>query len=142
MDPRPRALHLVALLAPAVATLATAACGDDGPQRSAASFCGAVTTNQAALLDPPLRTELDITATLGLYREVGRAAPLAIQREWDAIVLNLETASTVVPTDPESVQRAVARAYATEQSAVAVHDWLRDNCSIEFGPIGTIVPSG
>jgi hypothetical protein len=46
----------------------------------------------------------------------------------------------VVPGDPESMQRVAARAYATERSAVAVHDWLMANCAVDIGPVATIVP--
>ena len=58
---------------------------------------------------PRLRTIADIDTVLALYRELGDLAPLAIDADWDALVLNYETASTVVPADPASVQRAVAR---------------------------------
>ena len=55
-------------------------------------------------------------------------------------MLNFETASTVEPDDPESVQRAARQAYATERSAVAVADWLLTNCGVDLGPVATIVP--
>ncbi len=91
-------------------------------------------------MKPRLRTIADIDTLLTLYRELGDLAPLAIDADWDALVLNYETASTVAPADPASVQRAVARAYATERSAVAVHDWLLANCAVDIGPVATIVP--
>jgi hypothetical protein len=136
----PLGARLIAAPASLASALVLVACGGGGPARSAEAFCGAITTHQVALVEPTLASELDIATTLDLYREVGRTAPLSIQEEWDAVVTNLETASTVVPSDPDSVQRAVAQAYATERSAAAVHDWLRDHCAIEFGPVGTIAP--
>ena len=57
-------------------------------------------------------------------------------------MLNYETASTVDPADPASVQRSLARAYQTEESAVAVHDFLLANCNVDLGPVATIVPHG
>ena len=66
---------------------------------------------------------------------------MAIEPHWQALVLNYETASTVDPADPESVQRVVHRAYATERSAVAVKDWLLTNCQVDLGSISTIVPA-
>ena len=57
------------------------------------------------------------------------------------MILNLETADSVVPDDPESLQAAIRRAYATERSAVAVRDWLLANCNVDLGPIATVVPA-
>lgn len=115
-------------------------CGGGGSAGDAERFCGEVQANTRAIVRPRLRTAADIDGLLTLYRELGELAPLAIDADWDALVLNYETASTVAPSDPDSVQRAVARAYATEQSAVAVHDWLIANCAVDIGPVATIVP--
>jgi hypothetical protein len=46
----------------------------------------------------------------------------------------------VEPDDPESVQRAVAVAFATERSAVAVRNWILANCGVDIGPVATIAP--
>ena len=35
---------------------------------------------------------------------------------------------------------ALAAAYQSEASAVAVAEWLRDNCAVDIGPLGTIAP--
>ena len=115
-------------------------CGGSGSAGDAERFCGEVQANTRAIVRPRMRTAADIDGLLALYRDLGELAPLAIDADWDALVLNYETASTVAPSDPESVQRAVARAYATEQSAVAVHDWLMANCAVDIGPVATIVP--
>jgi hypothetical protein len=89
---------------------------------------------------PPIGSDDELEATLEHYRMLADLAPVAIEHEWRDLVVNLETASTVVPGDGESLQRAVARAYATERSAVAVRDWLLANCSIDLGPVATIAP--
>jgi hypothetical protein len=115
-------------------------CGGGGSAGDAERFCGEVKANTRTIVRPRLRTIADIDTLLALYRDLGELAPLAIDADWDALVLNYETASTVAPSDPESVQRAVARAYATERSAVAVHDWLIANCAVDIGPVATIVP--
>ena len=46
----------------------------------------------------------------------------------------------MAPDDPESVQRAVAVAFATERSAVAVRNWILANCGVDIGPVATIPP--
>ena len=108
--------------------VATAACGDDGPG-DAERFCGEVQQNAAALVALPEDGGVD--DFIGLYPQIGELAPLAIAQERDALVKNFETAATVDVDDPASEQRAVASAYATERSAVAVHDWLLRNCGVD-----------
>jgi hypothetical protein len=136
---RPRFVR--AALTAACGTALFAACGGDGGP-DAAAFCEELRADSASVVNPPLATEADVAATLERYRDLGELAPEGVAEEWSALVLNLETASTVVPSDPESVQRAVAQAYATERSAVVVRDWLLDNCGIDLGPVTTIAPQG
>lgn len=117
--------------------LGLAACGDNGAG-DAERFCGEIDADPAAVVAPPIGTDDELDATMTHYRMLADLAPVAIEEEWRDLVLNVETASTVVPGDDESMQRAVAQAYATEQSAVAVRDWLLTNCSIDLGPVATI----
>jgi hypothetical protein len=119
-----------------------AGCGsDDDGGGDTQRFCADVAANAAAIVAPPL-TEGDVDSTLDLYRDLADAAPIAIEEEWRDLLENVETASTVVPDDPESVQRTVAVAFATEKSAVAVHAWVLTNCGVDLGPVTTIAPQG
>jgi hypothetical protein len=118
-----------------------AGCSSGERAGDAERFCGEVKAQTRAIVRPRVRTTEDVDALLALYRQLGEHAPLAIDDDWDALILNYETASTVVPGDPESLQRVAARAYATERSAVAVHDWLLANCAVDIGPVATIVPA-
>jgi hypothetical protein len=112
-------------------------CGDDGPGDTA-TFCGEVQTHTSELVTAP-KTLAEVPAFLDLYRRIDKVAPLAIQVHWEALILNYETVSTVDPKDPGSLQRAYALAYSTELSAVKVHDFLQQNCSVDIGPVATIV---
>jgi hypothetical protein len=142
--PRPTRCRVAPAGMPLVVTVALALAvgcgGDDGPD--AGRFCDEIRADTAAVVSPPLATPQDVEAAIDNYRRLGELAPAGVADDWDALVTNLETAATVVPDDPDSVQRAVAQAYATEQSAVAVGTWLRDRCAIDLGPITTIVPQG
>jgi hypothetical protein len=129
---------LASVVAPLLAVWLVSGCTDDGP--SAERFCGEVDANKAALTAPSLAYDDDIAAVLDLYRDIGTVAPLAIEDAWDQLVLNYETASTVVPGDAESVQRAVTMAYQSERSAVEVSEWLAANCNVYLGPLATLVP--
>ncbi len=115
------------------------ACGADEPGGDAARFCGEVEANTDALTNPDLTSSDEIEPFLDMYRRIGELAPLAIEQEWDQITLNYETASTLVVGDDASAQRVLASAYRTERSAVAVRDWLTENCAVDIGPVATIV---
>ena len=118
---------------------ALAACGAD-EQPSAERFCGEIEANLAQLTSPRLDFVEDVEPVLELYRDIADLAPLTIEEEWRQLVTNYETASTVVPDDPDSVQRVVTMAYRSERSAARVEQWLQDNCALSMGPIATIVP--
>lgn len=118
----------------------TACGGDDGVQSDAERFCNEATAQRNTILAPPLSTEAELTATLDFYRLMGQLAPIAIAEQWNDLVVNLETAITVVPGDPASEQRVAVQAYATERSAYEVATWLKKNCNLDLGPITTIAP--
>lgn len=129
----------LALAVVACATLA--ACGGDSVESDAERFCGEAVAQREMIVAPPLGGEAELEATLEFYRLMGRLAPVAIAEEWNDLVIALETASTVVPGDPDSEQRVAVQAYATEPSAVQVMEWLRANCGVDI-PITTIAPHG
>lgn len=135
---RSRRRPAIVAIAAALTASALSACGDDGPD--AGRFCGEVVTHRDELVDPQLAFADDIDPLLALYRDIGELAPLAIEREWDQLVLNYETAATVVPGDTESEQRAVEVALQSEQAAAQVSRWLQENCGVDIGPVATVVP--
>ncbi len=118
------------------------ACSNDGPNSDAGRFCGEIEANQTRLTSPELSTAADIEPLLELYREIGELAPLAIEPEWDQLILNYETASTVVPGDAASMQVAVETALQSEQAGARVKQWLVDNCALDIGPVATLAPQG
>lgn len=126
----------------AIALVSLVACSrDDGVQSNAERFCGEAIENRNSLVAPPLSSDAEIEATLDFYRLMGQLAPVGIAEEWNDLVVSLETASTLVPGDPESEQIVAKTAYATEPSAFAVKKWLLDNCRLDI-PITTIAPQG
>lgn len=133
-----RPLAIAAAFAGAL-TLTLAACGDDSVQSDAERFCGEAIARRDTIVSPPLGSEAELVATLDFYRLMGQLAPVAIAEEWNDLVVALETASTVVPGDPQSEQRVAMQAYATEPSAYAVTVWLRESCGLDIR-ITTIAP--
>lgn len=135
-----RSRRLLAAALAALAPLTAAACGgDDEPQADAVQFCAEAAEHRDTIVDPPLADEAGLQATLDFYRAMGELAPLAIAEEWNQLVVNLETAASLQPGDPDSEQLVAATAYATEPAAYAVKVWLSRNCGVEI-PITTIAP--
>ena len=136
--PRRRSITIASL----VTLVLVAACGgddDDAVGSDAELFCEQATEQRDLILSPPMATEAELQASLEFYRLMGRLAPVAIAAEWGVLLDAMETASTVVPGDPESEQLAAMTAYASEPSAFRVKDWLLDNCGLDL-PITTIAP--
>ena len=124
----------------ALALAVSSACGGgDDVASDAERFCGEAIENRNNLVAPPLATAADVTATLEFYRLMGELAPIGISDEWNDVLVSLETASTILPGDPESEQLVAKTAYATEPSAFAVKTWLLENCKLDI-PITTIAP--
>ncbi len=125
----------------AALVVATAGCsgGDEEVQSNAQRFCGEAIENRDNLIAPPLATEAEVEATLEFYRLMGQLAPIGIAAEWNDVVVSLETASTLIPGDPQSEQIVAKTAYAAEPSAFAVKTWLKRTCGLDI-PITTIAP--
>ncbi len=131
-----------AQLAVALAVATTgllSACSGGSDAGDADQFCKEIDANAAQLTQPNLQFSDDIEPLLDLYRDIGELAPLAIEPEWNQLISAYETASTVVPGDPESEQIALASIFSTEESAAAVDRWLKTNCAVDIGPVFTIV---
>lgn len=139
MRPAARTYHLAAATA-LVAAAALGACSRDRePESDAERFCGEAKANTALITEPPMGTDEELDAALEFYRLMGQLAPAAIAPEWDVLVDTLETATTIVPGDPDSEQKVAIAAYAAERSAYAVKVWLERNCGVTI-PIVTIAP--
>lgn len=134
---RTRGLGAFALV---IGAVTLAACGDEGG--NAERFCGQIAADVSAVVAPDLSTVDGLEIALAHYRELAELAPAGVAPDWEVLVTNLETASTVVPGDEASMQRAVTQAYASEGAAVRVRDWLLANCGVDLGPVTTIAPQG
>lgn len=102
-------------------------------------FCTTARQQPAFIISPPMATEAELQATMDFYRLMGELAPLAVTEDWAVLVEAMETASTIVPGDPESEQLVAMTAYATEPSAYRVKKWFQDHCGLDL-PITTISP--
>ncbi len=116
------------------------ACGEATPVPDAAAFCEELRSNRSAIVAATVNSDLELTATLEIYRRLQTLAPLAVAQEWSNVVQAIETANTVVPGDPDSIQRGAAAAYQSEASALTIREWAMASCDVDLGPVTTLVP--
>ena len=128
-----RRAHVALLAFAGAAALLGAACGSSPTK--AEDYCGRVQANVAALVSPAIQTQVDIDATLELYRSFAEDEPIAVQPEWERLAQSLETAATVNPADPASVQLAADTARITESAVVRIQQYTNQICGIAIGDV-------
>lgn len=116
-----------------VAAVVLAGCSDDATQRTEAHYCTEVGNHISDLNAPVVATQADIDRVLKSWRTVSGSAPLAIQPEWEVVVNNVETASTVDPADPASLQKVADTARASEQASNRVIAYTMARCGAQIG---------
>ncbi|MEI7547247.1 MAG: hypothetical protein WCK21_04215 [Actinomycetota bacterium] len=112
---------------------AVSACSGDATQRTEAHYCTEVGNHLTDLNSPTIATPADIDRLLNSWRAVSKAAPIAIEPEWNIVVAAIETAATVVPADPASVQKVADTARAGEQAANRVISYTMQRCGARIG---------
>ena len=128
------AARIIALALTAL-PLGLVACGDDAQQRTEANYCTQVGNHLTDLNSPAITEDADIERVLSSWRTVARSAPLAIEAEWDTMVANLETAVTVDPNDPTSMQRVADTARSSEPAANRVITYTEQRCGAVIGDV-------
>ena len=128
------ATRILAVLA-AMLPLGAAACSDDAAQRSEANYCTQVGNHLADLNAPSLATGDDIERVVDAWRAVAQSAPLAIEEEWNTMVANIETASTVDPNDADSMQLVADSARSSEPAANRVIAYTQQRCGALIGSV-------
>ena len=113
--------------------LLAGACSSAGTARTEGGYCAAVQANLAELNAPGISVPGDVSRTVALYATMAKAAPLAVEKEWDILSLAYQTAATVVPSDPASMQKAADTIRSAQQSANAVADYTRRLCQVDIG---------
>ena len=133
-SPAPRATTLaVALMA--LAFGAVNACGDNADQRSETNYCTQVGNHLTDLNSPAITADGDIDRVLKAWRTVSKSAPIAVQAEWETMVANLETAITVDPNDPTSMQLVADTARKSEPAANRVISYTQQRCGALIGSV-------
>ena len=123
----------------ALGALGLAACDRGGRGGDTATFCADVEDNIDYLRFADFQNLDQVDTIIDLYTTIGANAPLEVETDWDAIVLELQTLRDTDLTDADAVEAMYARIFATEPSYLAVVDWLQVHCDVDLGPVVTIV---
>ena len=126
-------MRLVLCIAAFTATGISVAACSEGTERSEAAYCGQIAAHLADLNSPSISTSSDIGRVLSAWRAVAAAAPVAVDTEWATMVESIETAITVDPNDPESLQKVADTARASEPAAKHVVSYTQERCGITIG---------
>lgn len=125
----------------AALSCAAGACASDTPAATGGRYCETVGAHLAELNTPAIVDSTGITATADLYRSITSIAPLAVQKEWQTMTANVETAATVNAGDPASVQRVADAARASQHAATAIADYTSKVCGLTIGTPTTPAPT-
>src|SRR5688500_1733326 len=110
--------------ATAVALAGLAGCGSS-PERSSSRFCRELEAQLPALERiSPTATPAEVDALVARFDELNEVTPLAVEEDWQQLTDLVHTAATVVPTDPESVQRMADESYASERAYRRIEEWV------------------
>jgi hypothetical protein len=140
MHRSPRPLRALAASSTLV-LLAAAACSE--PETSGGQFCASLSENMPVLAGK-VDSQLDIDTLVETYTDLDARTPLAIEESWRQLTVLVQTAATVAPGDPASVQAMADTAYASERSAREVATWVQATCGFSMpamegleGPVTT-----
>jgi hypothetical protein len=118
-----------------------AACSSSPAPATAGQYCAAISDNLDQLKSPAIVDVAGIEATSKLYRSITSIAPLAVQKEWQTMTSNVETAATVDPNDPASLQLVADSARSSQNAATTISDYTTKLCGVTIGaPATTVTP--
>ena len=114
------------------------ACGEATP----GSRCGCLREElkqSSEIVAATINSDLELTATLEIYRRLQTLAPLAVAQEWSNVVQAIETANTVVPGDPAASNVLLPPA-TKAKLRTTIREWAMASCDVDLGPVTTLVP--
>lgn len=130
---RARSLRSAATVAVLAASAITAASCSDEPEPTVANYCAEVQAHLELLTSPSLASGVDIEPMLDRYRGIATLAPATVAPEWAELVTALETASTVVPGDAASIERAIDAALAGQPAYTRIQQYTASACGLAIG---------
>jgi hypothetical protein len=107
--------------------------------RTATNFCRQLEKEMPAIASAPA-TEEQVNIAVERFKRLAKVAPLEIEEHWNALTTLMVESSKVDADNPESVQRVVDLAYATEASATASSEWVVATCGVDISQGVQVTP--
>ncbi|MFZ4811279.1 MAG: hypothetical protein ACOYL9_08055 [Ilumatobacteraceae bacterium] len=115
------------------ATSAATLAGCSEPSRTTSRYCAEVGRQLGLIATPAIATPDDVLRTMDAYRAVAAEAPAAVEPEWATMIASLETASTVIPSDPASLAKAKDAALSSQPAATRIQQYTQQTCGTAIG---------
>jgi hypothetical protein len=123
----------------AVTCCTISACSSDPAPATGGQYCATISANLDQLEAPAIVDAAGIEAASNLYRSITSIAPLAVRKEWETMTSNIETAATVDPNDPTSLQHVADMTRSSQHAATAISDYTSKLCGVTIGTPPTTV---
>ena len=137
-----------------VLVAALSACGGE---RTGTAFCSRV-AREIPAIGAPITSKTEANAMVSRYERLLEVSPLAIEKDMRAVVDLLRRAARVDTEDKDAMQALADAAYAANQAALNVRDWVKSTCAVDIStglqiepprtappttvPVTTLAPAG
>lgn len=112
----------------AVVLSAVSACGGE---RTGTAFCSRV-AREIPAIGAPITSKSEANAMVSRYERLLEVSPLAIEKDMTTVVDLLRTAAQVDTEDKDEMQALADAAYAANQAALNVRDWVKSTCAVDI----------
>lgn len=107
---------------------ALSACGSE---RTGTAFCNRV-AGEIPGIGAPVTSKTEANAMVSRYERLLEVSPLTIEKDMSTVVDLLRMAATVDTQDKDAMQALADAAYAANQAALNVRDWVKSTCAVDI----------
>lgn len=123
----------------AVVAVASACSASGEAVRTDGAYCTVVGDRLADLNTTSFTDPATVDRVLTSWREVGAAAPLAVQPEWEQVLEAMQLAAEVDPADAEAVQSMADSLREAQPAADRVIDYTYRLCGAVIGGVTPVI---
>lgn len=108
--------------------IALTACGGE---RTGTAFCNRV-AREIPGIGAPITSKTEANAMVSRYERLLEVSPLTIEKDMTTVVNLLRMAAGVDTQDKDEMQALADAAYAANQAALNVRDWVKSTCAVDI----------
>lgn len=123
----------------AVVVVASACSADGEAVRTDGAYCTVVGDRLTDLNTTSFSDPASVDRVLTSWREVGAAAPLAVQPEWEQVLAAMQLAAEVDPADAEAVQLMADSLREAQPAADRLIDYTYRLCGAVIGGVTPVI---